>query len=85
MITAIPSLIVFNTLREDGFFPQSSPPLLAGEIREREEAVIYLQPVSRRRTRQLGQARLAAVRRRVRDPRPQASGPALKPLQPAIV
>ena len=37
MITAISSLIAFNTLRKDGFFPQPSPPLFAGEIREREQ------------------------------------------------
>ena len=44
MITAISSMTGFNTLRKDGFFPQSSPLLFAGEIREREQAVIYQQP-----------------------------------------
>jgi hypothetical protein len=48
VITAIPSMTAFNTLRKDGFFPQSCPPLFAGEIREREQAVIYQQPAGRR-------------------------------------
>ena len=54
MITAISSMTAFNTVRKDGFFPQSSPLLFAGEIREREQAVIYQQPAG---TRERGQHR----------------------------
>jgi hypothetical protein len=43
----MPRKSILNALREDGFFPQSSPPVFPGEIREGEQALIHQQPVKR--------------------------------------
>jgi hypothetical protein len=42
--------VELNTLQKVGFFPYLLPRSVAGETREREQAVIYHQPAIARRT-----------------------------------